>query len=138
MARPSTPVPDLSSIVDCTKPHVSEVYAIFDLPRESLSGTTRQDRIENRNDLALPSELPDDSPQREAFEEFAEQECATSLQRTTWFDELRLDAVTAEDARRASSPRHQHPVVHRDAGEGVARRTPTARVQRPVREVREL
>ena len=94
------PVPDLSSIVDCNRPHVYEVYAIIDLPREALTGSsTRQDRIENRNDLALPSELPDDSPQREAFEEFAERECATSLQDVTGFVELKLGDATAEEAR---------------------------------------
>jgi hypothetical protein len=92
-------VPDLSSIVDCTTPHVYEVYDIIGLPATALSGSSRQERIENRNDLALPSELSDDSPQRQAFEEFAERECATSLQRVTGFDELTLRGTSAEDAR---------------------------------------
>jgi hypothetical protein len=91
--------PDLSSIVDCDVPHVYEVYDIIDLPASALTGSTRQERIENRDDLALPSELPDDSEQRQAFEEFAERECATSLQRVTGLAELRLRGASAEDAR---------------------------------------
>lgn len=93
-------VPDLSSIVACSSPHVYEVYAIHDLPREALTASsTRQDRIDNRDDLALPSELPDDSTERQAFEEFAERECATSLQIVTGFDELKLGDITAEQAQ---------------------------------------
>ncbi len=92
-------MPDLSSVVDCGKPHAYEIYTIIDLPRETLSGSSaRQDRIDNRDELALPSELPDDSPQREAFEKFAERSCATSLQRITGFYELKLGDATAEDA----------------------------------------
>ena len=92
-------VPDLSSIVDCDKPHVYEVYDIVDIPAKALSGSTRRERIDNRDDLALPSELPDDSLQRQAFETFAERECATSLQLATGYDELKLRDVGAEDAR---------------------------------------
>jgi hypothetical protein len=92
-------VPDFSSIVDCSSPHVYEVFAVHDLPRETLtSSSTRRDRIDNRNDLALPTELRDDSEERQAYEEFAERECTTSLQRTTGFDELRLGETTAEEA----------------------------------------
>ncbi len=92
-------VPDLSTIVDCDKPHVYEVYDIVDVPAEALTGTTRQERIDNRDDLALPSELTDDSKQRQVFEELAEQECATSLQRVTGYDELELRDTSAEDAQ---------------------------------------
>lgn len=92
-------VPDLSSIVDCRRLHAYEVYDIIDLPSTALTGSTRQERIDNRDDLAVPSELPDDSAQREAYEEFAEHECATSLQRVTGFDELELRGTSAEDAR---------------------------------------
>ena len=92
-------VPDLSTIVDCDEPHVYEVFDIVDVPAEALDGTTRQERIDNRDDLALPSELPDDSLQRRAYEEFAERECAASLQRVTGYDELKLRGTSAEDAR---------------------------------------
>src|SRR5688500_12693911 len=44
-------VPDLSSVVDCSKPHVYEVYDIIDLPRDMLSrSSARQDRIDNRDE----------------------------------------------------------------------------------------
>lgn len=92
-------VPDLSSIVDCAAPHVYEVYDIIDLPDSTLTGSTRQARIDNRDDLALPSDLTDDSVERTAFEEFSEQECTTSLQRITGFDELTLRGAAAEDSR---------------------------------------
>ena len=92
-------VPDLTSIVDCSEPHVYEVFAIHDLPREALTGSsTRQDRLDNRDDLALPSELRDDSEERQAYEEFAERKCTTSLQQATGFDELKLGEATAEEA----------------------------------------
>jgi hypothetical protein len=92
-------VPDLMSIVGCDTPHVYEVYDIIDLPSAALSGSTRQERIENRDDLALPSELPDDSAERQAFEQFAERECASSLQRVTGLDELELRDASAESAQ---------------------------------------
>ncbi len=92
-------VPDLSSVVDCSKPHVYEVFDIIDLPASALAGSSRQERIDNRDDLALPSELPDDSAERQAFEEFAEAECAASLQNVTGVDELTLGDASAEDAR---------------------------------------
>jgi hypothetical protein len=91
-------VPDLSRIVDCDEPHVYEVFDIRGLPPSALTGSTRQDRIENREDLALPSELTDDSSQRRAFEEFAERACATSLQRVSGLDDLELRDASAEDA----------------------------------------
>jgi hypothetical protein len=91
--------PDLSSIVDCREPHVYEVYDILDIPANALAGTTRQERIANRDDLALPSELPDDSAERQAFEDFAEVECAASLQNVTGYDELKLRDASAKDAR---------------------------------------
>lgn len=92
-------VPDLASIVDCRRPHVYEVYDIIDIPAGALTGTTRQDRIDNRDDLALPRELADDSAEREVFEEFAEHECAASLQRVTGYDGLKLRGASAEDAQ---------------------------------------
>ena len=92
-------VPDLSSIVSCRTLHAYEVYDIIDLPEAALSGSSRQERIDNRDDLALPNELTDDSTERQAFEDFAELECATSLQRITGFDELELRGASAEDAR---------------------------------------
>lgn len=91
-------VPDLSTIVDCTEPHVYEVYGIRRLPDEALTGSTREGRIANREDLALPSELPDDSTERQAYEEFAERECATFLQLATGYGEVRLRGATAEEA----------------------------------------
>lgn len=92
-------VPDFTSIVDCSSPHVYEVFAIHDLPRETLiPSSTRQARIDNRDDLARPSELRDDSEERQAYEEFAERTCTTSLQQATGFDELKLGEITAEEA----------------------------------------
>ena len=92
-------MPDLTSIVDCTTPHAYEVYDVIDVPKAALTGTTRGERIANRDDLALPSELPDDSTERQAFEEFAELECAASLQRVIGFDQLELAGKKAGDAR---------------------------------------
>lgn len=91
-------VPDLSTIVDCTEPHVYEVYGIRRLPDEALSGSTREERIANREDLALPSELSDDSTERRAYEMFAERECATFLQLATGYGEVRLRGANAEEA----------------------------------------
>jgi hypothetical protein len=93
------PVPDLTTIVDCRTPHAYEVYDILDVPADALTGTTRQERIDNRDDLALPSGLADDSAQRQAFEEFSELACATSLQQVTGYDVLTLRDASAEDAR---------------------------------------
>ena len=92
-------VPELSTIVDCDKPHIYEIYDIIQLPESALAGSTRQELIDNRDDLALPSELTDDSEERQAFEAFAERECVTSLQRVTGYDELTLGKASAEDAR---------------------------------------
>lgn len=91
--------PDLSSIVDCRRPHTYEVYDIIDLPAKALTGTSRQERIDNRDDLALPRELRDDSRERRAFEEFAERRCARSLLRVTGYDGVQLRRTSAPDAR---------------------------------------
>jgi hypothetical protein len=93
------PAPDLSSIVECSSPHIYEVYDIIDLPRAALTGTTRQERKDNRDDLALPSELSQDSEQREVYEEFAPKACGTSLQRVTGYDDVELKGIKAADAQ---------------------------------------
>jgi hypothetical protein len=92
-------VPDWSTVVECGTPHAYEVYDIIDLPQAALTGTTRQERADNRDDLALPLELTEDSEQRLAFEEFARRACGTSLQRVTGYDEIILRGASAEDAQ---------------------------------------
>jgi hypothetical protein len=92
-------VPDLASVVDCRTAHAYEVYDVIDVPEAALTGSSRKERIANRDDLALPSELQDDSTQRQAFEAFAELECGTSLQRVVGFGDLELGGKGAEDAR---------------------------------------
>jgi hypothetical protein len=91
-------VPDLTSIVPCTEPHIYEVYALVDLPPAIVRGTGPS-WMDSREELALPSEAANDSPRRQAYEEFAEQECATALQRATGYASMRVNGKSAEAVR---------------------------------------
>lgn len=91
--------PDLSTVVPCTTAHRYEVFDVIDLPRGALTGSDEAAQERNRDDLALPSELGDDSPQREVFEKFAEERCATSLQRVTGYDSMTVNGRSAEKVR---------------------------------------
>ncbi len=91
-------VPDFTSIVDCDRPHVYEVFAVADLPRKALTGSTREERAANRDDLALPRELSKDSAQRTAFEDFADEGCLSSFLKVTGYDDVVLRGKKAADA----------------------------------------
>ena len=103
-------------------------------PSEGADGSTRRERIDNRDDLALPSELSRRLAATTGVRKFAERECATSLQLATGYDELKLRDVGAEDARSCRPSAGSTPLLLRDAGAGMARWTPRYGVQRPVRE----
>lgn len=90
-------VPDLSTVVDCSKPHVYEVVGAFDLPKDALKGTSKKERIANRNDLAGVE--GDETPEYAAYIEFAQDKCETRAREVLGFDDVTIQGVDAERAR---------------------------------------
>lgn len=112
-------VPNLAYQVPCTKAHAYEVFDVIDLPSSAFSDTGP----DNRDDLAIPSELGDDSPERQVFEDFAARRCTSSLQRVTGYDALRVNGKSAAAVRLLpamrgiQAPRYSVlPEVHWSAG----------------------
>jgi hypothetical protein len=88
-------VPDLSTAVPCSGPHIYEVYDVATLPAAALDGSDADAQMANRDDLALPRVLPDDSAERVVYEDFAGRTCTSSLQRTTGYDSLTINGKSA-------------------------------------------
>lgn len=88
-------VPDLSTAVSCSQAHIYEIYDVAKLPAAALDGSDREARRANRDDLALPRVLPDDSAERVVYEDFAGRRCAASLQRATGYGSLTINGKPA-------------------------------------------
>ncbi len=94
--------PDLSSVVDCSEPHVYEIVDVVDLPKQALTGETRDERLANRKDLATSDldEGDEVSPEYEALDEFiAQGACNAGLLDRTGYTNIEVNGVNARDAR---------------------------------------
>lgn len=92
-------VPDFSTIVQCSKPHIYEINALVDLPAETLTGSTDAEELANRSDLAHPADSSTSSPQRTAYLTFAASTCLPAMQKTTGLDAISVNGKSAAEAR---------------------------------------
>jgi len=95
--------PDLSSVVACSEPHVYEVLDVVDLPKDALTGPSREERIANRKDLATADleETSEDelSEQAVALGEFlGEGACDSGLLDIAGYADIEVDGVSARKA----------------------------------------
>jgi len=89
--------PELSSVVDCSQPHVYEVLAVIDLPAAALAGETQQEKLANRTDLATVDQKKPSSRKR-AFTSFTDRRCAIALQEFAGYDAVELGSTDARAA----------------------------------------
>ncbi len=90
--------PDLSSVVDCSEPHIYEVLDVVDLPDDALAGKTDKEKLANRKDLAtLENENEEQSDQNAAYFEFALPRCEQALRKHTGYDDITVEGKSAEE-----------------------------------------
>ncbi len=92
--------PDLDSIVACSEPHVYEIVEVVDLPEKALSGTTDEEKLANRKDLATwpTGEEEEPTSQKIAYYEFTDTACVDEYIRVSGLGDVSVNGVDAKDA----------------------------------------
>ncbi|MGH3473521.1 MAG: hypothetical protein ACRDOT_01260 [Aeromicrobium sp.] len=91
--------PDFDTVVDCSKPHVYEILAVIDIPKDGLAGKSEKERLANRDDLASLEFSENLSAEKRAFIGWAETACDAAWTESTGMGDITLNGVSAEDAR---------------------------------------
>jgi hypothetical protein len=91
--------PDLTSVVDCSKPHVYEIIDLVDIPKNALSGKTDKEKLANRMDLATVEDKGKPSTEKVAFSAWVETGCDTAWAESNGYDDITVNGVSATDAR---------------------------------------
>ena len=90
--------PDLTSVVNCSEPHVYEILDVVDLPDNALRGKTDKEKLANRKDLAmLANQGEDQSDENAAFFEFADPLCDEALRKHAGYDDITVKGKSAEE-----------------------------------------
>ena len=88
--------PDLSSVMDCTAPHVYEILDVSDLPDEALTGTSDKEKLANRAELARVD--AESSARLDAYYAVAGPTCQQATTKAAGYNDISMNGVSAVDA----------------------------------------
>jgi hypothetical protein len=96
MADGKDVVPDPKTVVPCTKPHVYEIVAVVDVPKQFLVGETDAEKLARRSAFA---DVDDDAPSsiRAKMSEATFSKCAAPFRKATGMAGLKVNGKSAAD-----------------------------------------